>query len=189
MKMISSQTIGGANGFETPLQPGSPPQGVPTYAYTLKAAFQGPYLQFSYDPAPPPPAGAVDGALVMYVREDCRIELSLDPGIDWYFPGDPIYLVSSTGAHIPDIADRYFDLQPSPLPRKCRTISFFAKKLVDPYDPSRKIANTDRINILVALNQYLRDGVTVSDEPLYLLIDPDIKNPGDDTQGIVLASL
>jgi hypothetical protein len=164
-----------------PLRPGQVPQGLPTYSYTLKAAFKGAYLQFSFDPAPPPPVGSSDGALVMRVPEDCRLELTLDPAIDWYFPGDPIQLVSSTGVHIPDIADRYFDLQPSPLPPRCRTISFYARKLVDPYDPGRKIVNLDRFNILVALNQQMRDGVTVSDEPLYLLIDPGIKNPGDDT--------
>lgn len=180
MKPTSAQSSVASGGFGTPLRPGSAPQGVPTYAYTLKVEFKGPYLQFSFDPAPPPPPGSADHALDMRVPQDCRIELSLGPGLDWYFPGDPILLVSSTGAHIPDFSDRYLDLQPSPLPPKCKTISFYAKYLVDPYDPDRKIVNIDRINILVALNQYMRDGVTISGEPLYLLIDPDIKNPGDD---------
>jgi hypothetical protein len=167
------------------IPPGTPPSSAPLFAYTLTATPMGNKLQFTLvrDAGTPlPPAGTNDHALDMRVlKTGGRIQLTLDSAVDWYFPKkNAIQLMSSTGENIPDITERYIDLQPSNWPAKCQKLSFYAYSTVDPNDPDRIIVNTDRINILVVLNQFKRDNATLSDEPLYLLIDPGIKNPGDD---------
>ncbi len=180
----------------TPVAVGPPIGALPEFVYTLRVelipgpAVQPPAppvpgkLQFTLVPSPgaEPPPGARDHALDMRIKggADARLTIRLSDDLDWYFPKNPIRLLSSTGVNIPDIKDRYPCLEPVVWPQKCKQLSLKASYTIDPNDLGRTVVNIDRINIVVALNQWMRDPAMPSDEPLYLVIDPGIKNPGDD---------
>lgn len=156
---------------------GDTPPWYETRTYVLKVDTSRRHLNFSYIDPPSVPAGSKDKALDMRVRDAAnKIELVLDDTlIDWYFPSEDD-TISIVGWDLPDPDKRYVNLE-FESPGRCRKLWFYALLLNVPDGNGGKKPNTDQINIRVVLDQDV-GGKAV--EPLYLYIDPGIKNPGDD---------
>lgn len=156
-------------------------------------------LNFYYDPThrypvlPPDPYKTRDRALDMRVYESCRIELALDDdattGLDWFFPMAQS-VITLEQATIGDPKTRYKNLNFGPEigagSNLCKVLSFDALHYenVNPSHPTPGTPyhwrqNTDKFSIEIHLSQLMADG-RPDPATLALIIDPGIKNPGDD---------
>jgi hypothetical protein len=141
------------------------------------------YLCFALTDSLPNPNTATDESLDMRVRADTLITLNIDPTLQARFDlarTSPLQLGPSTGAAqgVQNANSRYIAVQSDFTPKQ---VKFYARK-----DTTQggTVPNTDALTICIVLDQYMADGKTLSAVPLSLLIDPGIKNPGDDTFGL-----
>ncbi len=103
----------------------------------------------------------------LHVPKSCYLELNLDTKWKWTFlPGDGGVMLGKSKL----AGDRYFALNPDPGGQK---VTFFAVYLDSP-----KRADTDPYNLSFLVHMELADG-TSDPTPLLVVVDPDIKNPGD----------
>lgn len=98
-------------------------------------------------------------------KGDCVFEISLDSQWNWTFVPSPIRL-GTISTHPPAPSSRYYGLVLSEDKMKATFNAI--------YNPRPKQDNWDPFNIHVVLNE--RGAVSI------LIIDPDIKNPGDNVR-------
>jgi hypothetical protein len=178
MALATSKTLsqtGGGGEYEPPL--GSVRPTLPTYTFmiALKPGVSGrPTAYFSRQDIPRAPS---DGPADIRIKQECRIDLKLDPNckFDFEFRKDkPMTLVQNDDCPGP----RYERLPPTmdSTGQICIGISFNAVLHLPASDYA---GNLDPYNLY--FNVYFRDvsGNRIK-RPLTLRFDPDIKNPGDD---------
>ena len=109
----------------------------------------------------------------MRVPQNCQISISLDSSWNWEFRHtNPVMLAAPNSPSGSPASGRYYNLVPSTSPSsRCTSLTFCA----DYYNISG--TNIDPVNIYVKLDQQNADGSAAL--PLTIVIDPDIKDPGD----------
>ena len=155
--------------------------------YVLTASIDGQYLAFLYSSMPAGEKADGKAPLLMRVPTDCTIKLTLDNSLRWRFPPDGVAIrlgpATSSDPRVTPPDQRYANLKPVQIGIDCKSVTFSAVylPLKDPQDPTRNVENFDLFNIFVVVDQPAANGNGVIPDPLLLMIDPGIKNPGDDT--------
>jgi hypothetical protein len=150
----------------------TPPSYVQSYTLSVRTTSSG-YLDFYWSSAPSNFDPTKDQPLTMRVPQNCQIAISLDSSWNWEFKHtNPVTLAAPSLPAGNPASGRYYNLVPSiSSSSRCTSLSFCA----DYYSTTNN--NVDPVNIYVKLDQQNADGSAAL--PLTIVIDPDIKNPGD----------
>jgi hypothetical protein len=192
--------------FIRPLTPDfSPPpgsvikQGTPAHSpiinYTLKFQSNG-FRLYYYPTHRRPPNAKDDGykkkdhALDMRVYEDCQIRLTLDgdrqQAPNWRFPiiDDVITLGDPGGGIKPQDRFRNLAYLDRVDQKTCMTLAFDVDHHEELASPVPGLGHWKKhvypFNVTIYMAQTMADGATQDAQMLALVIDPGIKNPGDD---------
>jgi hypothetical protein len=188
-EQLFSDTGGGGDLGMAPPYDRNAAQPTDTLKYVLSAQIQGtpPVIQgIVYTSTPTGYMNGEKKPLMMQVPKpkagrSYAITLALDGTANWRFPTSrpALRLVkkSNTDSALPPPEQRYLNCIVAP---DQMSMTFNAPH-VDLLDNGGKpLVNYDTVNFVIELAQLDENGKPTFDNPLILIVDPDIKNPGDD---------
>jgi len=156
-----------------------------TLAYTLTLTIDNGFLKFAYAHVPDQYVNNEGKPLMLQVpgnKDGCAIELTLGGGLNWRFPITQPAIrfqpASCTDPAVTAPVDRYKNCKISP---DQRVMTFLAPRVPKVGKDQPVISNFDGVNLIVEVAQPDANNQPSFDNPLVIVIDPDIKNPGDDT--------